>query len=138
MINFMTMSDEEVLKYIDDNFHLFAKQRSEDFPAYQLEGLRQGSIAIVRREEGFAMVFTWHPFFCKPTDLMFLHVLPEFRGRSIGKDIIKQVKSLAQPLVPVELTCETASRCDYFMRFGFTVTAYCEDDDLYKMVWKPE
>ena len=135
MTNFMTMSDGEILDYIDLNFHLFAAERSDDFPSAQLGSLQRGRSFIIRRDEGFAMVRDGvEPPFNIGAELMFLHVLPEFEGHGIGQQLVEQVKTAVGLDVPIELTCETTCRQRFFERSGFLVARHHKSHDLYEMV----
>lgn len=139
MTNFMALSDVEVVEFIDRNFHLFAKERSEDFPSKHLRSLASGGTIIIRREEGFAMVRLGRDYpFTIGAELMFLYVLPEYQGGGIGTQLVEQVKTAVKRSIPVELTCETQQRCRLFERSDFTVKNYHEQYDLYEMVWIPE
>ncbi|OEZ85328.1 hypothetical protein JAB6_21770 [Janthinobacterium sp. HH104] len=78
-----------------------------------------------------------YPFNCG-ADLMFIYILPEFQGGGIGQKLVEQVKKHFNFRVPIELTCETSRRREFFERSDFIVAKYHQDYDMYHMKWIPE
>src|SRR5690242_3858582 len=95
MTDFTKLTDEEVVNYIDRNFHLFARVRSADFPSEHLLSLKMRTSCILRRKQGFALVNQNIDASGVSADLAFLYVLPDFQGQGIGANIIEQAKILA-------------------------------------------
>ena len=139
MTNFAIMSDAEIVAYIDRNFRWFANERSDEFPDAQLGSLHRGRSFIIRRAEGFAMVRDGlEAPFNLGSELMFLHVSPGLQGSGIGQQLVDDVKNAIGYSVPIELTCESTRRRQFFERCGFLVARYHPSHDLYEMVWIPD
>jgi GNAT superfamily N-acetyltransferase len=139
LVDFSQLSNTQLIQFVDEHFDLFANERDEEFPANVLRDLERNLIAIIRREEGFAIAFKGRRYQSSPggtpADLMFLYVLPEYQGQGIGRDLVETVRQSVTPEVPITLKCEGVRRKDFFARLGFHVTEYMEDGDLYEMHW---
>jgi len=141
MTDFTQLSPEQIVAYVDKNFHLFAGDRDDEFPA-NIIGRVSGQLwATIRRKEGFAIVFKgMNPLLGiegKNADLMFLHVLPEFEGNGIGTQIIEEAKAAVPSGRKIDITCEGEARLRLFTRAGFTLLRHDIEGDLYHMQWTP-
>jgi len=139
MTDFTSLADEELVDFIDRNFHLFTtRERHADLLAQHLFELKRKMAWFIRQPKGFAMMHQGLDASGRSVDLLFLHVLPEFQGQGIAAKLIEQAKSVAASLwSPLKLTCETSQRCNFFKRNGFCVDNYDADHDLYAMSWLP-
>lgn len=140
-MDFLRLTDEALVSFVDSNFALFAAERSVEFPANVLDKIGTGTFAFIRRSEGFAIAYKGRRYSAGPggveANLMFLYVDPSHEGRGIGKQLVEQVRAAVTPSLPIVLTCEGERRKKFFQRCDFRVQQFFEDIETYSMVWMP-
>lgn len=140
MPDFSLLSAEEVVAFIDQNFHEFAKDRSPAFPRKILTGLKRGEIIAVQRKEGFAIAFAGKktPLDDAPADLLFVYVAPGYLKQGIGCSLIDEVRKAVVPGLPLLVQCEGDQRRKYFEKQGFIVEDEWPDMDTFYMTAPPK
>jgi len=107
MTDFTQLSAYQIIEFIDLNFHLFASDRSDEFPAKILADIQDGLFAVVCIEQGFAVAFKGRRFAHGAgfidADLMFLYVAPEFERKGFASILIEKIKAAVTPGAPILL-----------------------------------
>jgi len=140
MTDFTLFSDEEILRFIENNALLFGSELSDDFPEKIIDGLAQGRIIIIREPQGFAVACVGRHYLWggghHPADLIFVHVSKGFERRGFGTAIVNRVKREVTPGVSIRLVCEGTDRALFFAKLGFE---QCDlgINDWYEMKYEP-
>jgi N-acetylglutamate synthase-like GNAT family acetyltransferase len=129
-IDFSIMSNEKIVDYLLAHYdQLDAGDPVPYLKEMTLDGIADGSLAIEKRTEAFAIIeranrsSTKHFGLClkvnPEANLMFLFVMPSARKHGVGSELLQEIQQQYMEDQAMTVLCAGDSRKAFFERAGF-------------------